>query len=205
MARALLLFSLLGLARYASVCRFWSCSYLDIGFYWMILVILACIYLIFASVLYSPVGGRMFEKSSFYFLKHKNLPKNPSSLPGVFETLAGSLFGGSIFKVYNCAYFYSSYLSCPALLPLLSILSSSYFYGTSYFLNSPSFGVFIWAFLASADYFSTTIGDYSYFGKSYFLTLVSSLVTSSQGGGTLLLSSNISLSMSAGLSTILDS
>ena len=154
----------------------------------------------------------MFEKSSFYFLKHKNLLKNPSSLPGLFGILAGSLFGGSIFKLYNCAYFYPSYLSCSVLLPLLSIFSTSHFYGTSYFLNPSSYlsCVFILAFLA-ADYcfYSTSIGGncFSAMGKSsyFLLTLVSSLVTSSQGGGTVRLSSNISLSMSAGLSTILDS
>jgi hypothetical protein len=127
-------------------------------------------------------------------VKHKNLLKNPSSLPGVFCTL--SIFGVSIFKVYNCAYFNSSYLSASLPFPLSSILSSSYFCGT--------FSCFsIKSFLASTDFYSGTIGGYSSLGISYFLTLVSSMVASSQGGGSFRLSSNNSLSMSAGLSTVL--
>ena len=59
----------------------------------------------------------MFEKSSSFFLKHKNLLKNPSSLPGVLETFSLSTFGVSIFKVFKCAYFNSPYLSASVLLP----------------------------------------------------------------------------------------
>ena len=158
------------------------------------------------SFLYSPEGGSRLEKSpgSSFFLKHVNLLRNASNLPGCF----------TCYGFYNSALFASSFCSCffwsvggfsigfGSLVELFKLLVVYYYTGgLSYYTFGFCSSLFWLTLRVYYSYFYKVSSIYSFY---YFWPLVSSLVTSSQGGGKFFLSSNISFNKSTGYSTVLN-